>query len=85
LQARDEKTKFFHRFVNHRKASNSNWSIERRDGTKATSFLEIVEEGTTHFKALFKADSKATIDSIIQIVGLFPSFIDQEGNEKLMA
>jgi hypothetical protein len=67
------------------KASNSIWSIEKRDRKKSTSFLEILEEGTSHFKALSKANSRAIIDSIFQIVGLFPSFIDKKGNAKLMA
>jgi hypothetical protein len=47
--------------------------------------VELAKEGSSHFKNIFKADSRATIDTILQVASLFPSFIDQEGNVNLMA
>jgi hypothetical protein len=34
------------------------------DGTKATSFEEIAEVGTSHFKDLFQEECQTTIDAI---------------------
>jgi hypothetical protein len=34
---------------------------------------------------MFKVDSHAIIDAILNVANHFPSFIDQEGNDKLMA
>jgi hypothetical protein len=56
---------FFHHFTNERKASNTIWSKDIMDGSKSTSFEEIVEEGIVLFKILFKVDLITTIDTIL--------------------
>lgn len=40
--------------------------------------------GVKHFKKLFEAQPGTSIEEIIRMVGLFPYFIDQQGNEALM-
>jgi len=54
LQAKDENTNFFHHFANGRKLSNTIWSVDIIDDSKAYSFEDIAVEGTSHFKTLFK-------------------------------
>jgi len=84
LQAGDENTKFFHHFANGRNLFNTIWSIDRRDGTKETSFGDIAHEGTLHFESLFKSDSRVNIDTIIKVVSPFSKFINLEENKKLV-
>jgi hypothetical protein len=84
LQVGDENTKLFHHFANGRKLSNTIWSIDRLDGSKASSFEDIAKEGTTHFKSLLKVDPGANIDSIIRVLNLFPRFISPEENTRLV-
>jgi hypothetical protein len=77
LQVGDENTKFFHHFENGRKLSNTIWSIDRMDGSKASSFEDIAQEGTTHFEySLQSYDPRVNIDTIIRVASLFPRFIN---------
>jgi hypothetical protein len=85
LKVGDENIKFFHHHANGRKEKNTIWSIHKSDGSEATSFEDISTVGISHFQNLFKVENRATIDSILQVANLFPSFVDQEGNEYLMA
>jgi hypothetical protein len=44
VEGRDENTKYFHHFANNRKCHNTIWSIDKSDGTKATSFEDIAKK-----------------------------------------
>jgi hypothetical protein len=82
----DDNTKFFHHVANGRKQKNTIWAIQRNDGTMATSFEDIAAIGTSHFKNLFKAEQRSTIEAILKVASLFPHcFVDQDQNESLMA
>jgi hypothetical protein len=63
---------------------NTIWEIQRSDGTMATSFEDIAVVGTTHFKDIFKEEQRSSIEAILKVASLFPSFVDQEQNESLM-
>ena len=39
--------------------------------------------GVNHFKSIFAAQQGTSIAEIVKIAGLFPHFVDQEGNETL--
>jgi hypothetical protein len=70
--------------VNGRKSKNTIWSIQRGDGTVATNFEELTDEGISHFHDIFKEDQRSTVDSILRVVSLFFIFVDQEQNDCLM-
>jgi hypothetical protein len=84
LQVGDENTKLFHQFSKNRKTINKIWALNRSNGTQATSFVELVKEGVSHFNNLFKEDSRATIDVILQVASHSLSFIDHDGKSQLM-
>jgi hypothetical protein len=44
----------------------------------ATNFEDLAAEGITHFQNLFKVDQRSTIESILRVAIVFPSFVDQD-------
>jgi hypothetical protein len=58
--------------------------FSKLDGSKETTFEKIVEVGSYHFKTLFKANHRETINVILKVGSYFLSFIDLKGNENLM-
>jgi hypothetical protein len=41
--------------------------------------------GSSHFKSLYAVDRRVSIDVVLQMSQLFPRFVEEEGNEELMA
>ena len=56
-----------------------------KNGTLDTIFEDIDTKGILHFQNLFKVDQRSTIESILKVENVFPSFVNQEQNESLMA
>ena len=52
-------------------------------GKKVTNFEGLSSMGVNHFKSIFAAQQGTSIAYIVKIVGLFPHFVDQDGNETL--
>ena len=52
-------------------------------GLSVTNFQGLSNLGVNHFKNIFAAQQGSTIVEISKIVGLFPHFVDQEGNDNL--
>jgi hypothetical protein len=54
------------------------------NGPPTSSFVDITATQTHHFQTLFKEESRASIDAVLQVAYLFPGFIDLEGNNQLI-
>lgn len=83
LASGDENTKCFHAYARGRKVQNTIWEMSDDRGDRVSDFDGISSLGVNHFKKLFLNPSGTSIAEIVKIVGLFPSFVDEEGNEKL--
>lgn len=70
---------------NHRKSINTIWGIKKSKDFLTTAFLDIVVEGYLYFKYIFQQENITTIEKILVVVRLFPSFVDQKGNDTVMA
>jgi len=84
LQSGDENTKFFQAYAKGRKCSNTIWGLPSVGGELVTSFEGLAALGVEHFGALFKEQEVASIAEVIQVAQLFPRFVDEETNQKLM-
>lgn len=59
--------------------------MPKENGEKAQSFEELASLRVAYFKDLFRAPVEACIAEVIRVAQLFPSFIDEEGNDILMS
>lgn len=84
LSSGDENTKFFHAYVKGRKVQNTIWELQDERGVKASSFEDLSAMGVRHFWKLFEAQEGTSIAEVIQLLRLFPRFVDQDGNDSLM-
>jgi hypothetical protein len=84
LKNGDGNTKFFQAYAKGRKMSNTIWSLKDDNGREHSSFEELVQLGTSHFKNLFKVDERVSIDAIVQLALFFPRFVDEVDNRELM-
>jgi hypothetical protein len=64
--------------------ANTIWGLKDSTRRHFTSFRDLAQLGTQHFKALFSAERRVTIDAIIQLALCFPSFAGEEDNMALM-
>lgn len=85
LSCGDENTKLFQVYARGRKPANTIGETKNVVGESIISFQGLAELGITHFQNLFISPREATIVEIIQITQFFPSFIDGDENEDLMA
>jgi hypothetical protein len=60
------------------------WSLKNSFGGKFTSFEDLAQLGFQHFKILFTAKGRITIDVIMQMALFFPRFVEEEDNMTLM-
>ena len=65
--------------------ANTIWEIPKGNGETTSSFEDLASLGIRHFKAIFKAPAEISITEVIRVAQFFPSFIDEEGNEAIMA
>ena len=52
-------------------------------GIKVTNFEGLYSMGVNHFKSIFAAQQGTTIAKTVKTAGLFPCFVDRNGNETL--
>jgi len=81
----DQNTKFFHRFVNHRKKLNSIWDIAAKDGLLIQGHKLIEEEAVNYFGNLFNELGSNPILDQLHVIRLFPRFIDEESRHMIDA
>jgi hypothetical protein len=84
LRSGDENTKFFQAFAKGRRMENTIWSLNDSEGNKASSFQDMAQMSTRHFRNLFKEDSISQIEAILGIIRPFPRFVEEEDNRELM-
>jgi len=84
LESGDDNTKFFHAYAKGRKSANSIWKLETPDGRVENSFEGMASIGVSHFKNLFKASNQASIEEVVRLAQLFPGFVNEEENQKLL-
>ena len=63
---------------------NTIWSLKDSSGRQFTSFEDLAQLGPQHFKNLFTAEGRVTIDVIVQMALMFPRFVEDEDNRTLM-
>ena len=80
----DENTKCFHSYAKGQKLNNTIWGLTQGDGQMVNTFEGLASMGITHFKNLFKEKAGSSITEIVKVVGLFPSFVEEEERESLM-
>lgn len=78
LKEGDDKTKFFHRHANGRKAINTIWELKKEDGTTVNTFRGLASLATAHFKKIYKEPPHATMAEILRIAQNFSRFVDEE-------
>jgi hypothetical protein len=83
LHNSDENKKFFQAYAKGRKMSNTIWGIKNQSGRLLSSFEDMDRLVYSHFKSL--ADRRVSIDAVLQMTQLFPQFVEEEGNEEIMA
>jgi hypothetical protein len=84
LRSGDENTKFFQAYAKGRRMTNTIWSLTDPLGNKASSFQDMAQLSTLHFKNLFKEEAHPQIEAILGIIRPFPRFAKEEDNRELM-
>jgi hypothetical protein len=64
--------------------ANTIWTLKDENGREHSSFEDLTQLGTNHFKNLFKADEKVSINAIMQLALLFPHLAKEADNRVLM-
>eukprot|EP00253_Pinus_taeda_P031123 PITA_31123 len=83
LKAGDDNTRFFHNYAKGRKVKNTIWNIPLPEGGVADSFNKLSHLGSSHFRHLYKQHPGSSIADIINIVGHFPKFLNEDESEAL--
>ena len=76
-------TKFFHKFADDHKARNMIWELFNSKGSMISSYIELSKEGESYFKSLSRDQGLWTIDNLLKVGCLFPSYFSAKDNEKL--
>jgi len=85
LHSKDENTKNFEAYAKGRKLANTIWGIKDPSGRKLSSFKDMASMGSQHFKYVYTADIRVSIDAILQMALYFPHFAEEGDNLDLMA
>eukprot|EP00253_Pinus_taeda_P003346 PITA_03346 len=83
LREGDKNTKFFHRFTNKRRATNSIWQIKNENGDLLHSQDDISNEAVKHFKNAYKHESNREFKDILWGIDPFPCMFKDEDNERI--
>lgn len=81
----DKNTKFFHRFVSKRRATNSIWKIKNENGDLLYSQDDISKEVVKHFKNAYKRETSREFKDILWGLDPFPCMFKDEDNERIFA
>jgi hypothetical protein len=84
LNSGDENTKFFQDFANGRKIRNTIWKLSDSSGREVSSFKDLAQLGKSHFQNLFKDSNQTNMAEILCLALLFPRFVEEDDNRKLM-
>jgi hypothetical protein len=84
LESGDENTKFFQAFAKGRKNINTIWQLKDSAGNLETTFEGMSKLGKNYFQNLFKAETQASIEEVVQVAQFFPRFVEEADNRLLM-
>lgn len=59
--------------------------MKKNNGERARSFEDLTSLGVDFFKNLYKATEEISIAEVIRVAQFFPRFIEEEGNDSIMA
>ena len=65
--------------------TNTIWGIKYHSRIFLSSFEDMTRLGSSHFKSMYSTDRRVSIDVVLQMTQLFPQFVEEEGNEEIMA
>jgi hypothetical protein len=85
LHSGDENTKIFQAYAKGRKLANTIWGLKDQSRRKLSSFEDLARLGSQHFKSLYAADRRVSLDATLQMALFFPRFVEEEENLDLMA
>ena len=81
IQEGDANTKFFHSFSLARRNAKSIWDLKDRNGDLIEDDTKLKALGVQHFSDLFSNDGKTNIEAQLNVIRLFPSFVQEEDKE----
>jgi hypothetical protein len=84
LESGDENTKFFQDFSKGRRNVNTIWQLKDSAGNMENTFEGMSSLGKNYFQNLFKAETQASIEEVVQVAQFFPRFVDEADNRLLM-
>ena len=84
LESGYENTKFFQDFAKGRKNFNTIWKLKDFAGNMENTFEGLSSLGKNYFQNLFKVETQASIEEVVQVAQLFPSFVDEAVNRLLV-
>ena len=73
--------KFFHSFATDRRNSKSIWALNSRSGETIEDDSKLHTLGVQHFPELFSDDGKTNIEAQLNVIRLYPSFVQEEDKE----
>lgn len=85
LKEGDKNTKFFHRFANRWRQTNTIWEIKDEAGKSFYSQEEISREAVKFFKNAYSKDIGSRIEDILWGIELYPTMFDENLNDALLS
>ena len=74
----DANTKYFHAVATARKNQNAIWSLKDEMGTWVSDDQSLKALGIKHFKTMFEDDKMTNLESPLNVIRLFPTYISME-------
>jgi hypothetical protein len=84
LESGEENTKFFQAYSKGRKHINTIWHLKDQAGNLETTFEGMSKLGKNYFENIFKAETQASIEEVVQVDHFFPRFVEEADNRLLM-
>ena len=81
----DANTKFFHSFSFDRRNSKSIWALNSQSRESIEDDTKVHSLGMQHFSELFSDDGKTNIEAKINVIRLYPSFVQEEDRELFLS
>jgi hypothetical protein len=82
LQSGDKNTKYFHKFVEHKRLTNTIWVLTDLEGHNLTSRVDLRSVYFKFFRAMYKeVDKENTLTQFSVIKDVPHIFIDEESDE----
>jgi len=77
IEAGDQNTKYFHAYANHRKNTNSIWSLLDEEGQTVTSQQDLELTAFTHFKQ-FYSRTPSDLQTQVEVSQYLPRYFSEE-------